>query len=142
MSQISFSKVKDLIDDLLMVGIAKPLGYLPCDTVTNICGCDIDALERLLRQRGLATIRLTEGSMIGSGALYAWDEAQLGALLQRHATALNAAGLSTVCVTYVRQIDRQHYLSNPVYGIIAESYGEPSGVTYPRQKPRQTYRFR
>lgn len=141
MSQKSLKEIKYLLDDLLMVGIVKPLGYLPLSTITDICGCDADALERLLQHRGLGTIRLTTGSLIRSGALYAWDEAQLGALLQRYARALNAVGLSTECKIYVGQIDRHHYLTNPVYGIIAESFGEPAGVTYPRQKPRQTYRF-
>lgn len=83
---------KNPINDLDRVGPDKPLGYLPLDTVINICERDPMELAHELEGRGLKTKIFSDGECLRRGGmLYTYDEVALGALLKVHAGILHDA---------------------------------------------------
>lgn len=116
----------ELLADL-NVGPNKPLGYLPCDTIRDLCHKNVHALQKELEAKGNKTLFLTfpAETDVVYNALYVWHEPSLKAKLESGREILEAVGLSTDCEDYVRKIALYSYLTHPVYGFIAETFGQP-----------------
>jgi hypothetical protein len=81
------------LDDLLHVGADKPVGYKLLNDLKNLSRVDPAVLEQKLKDKGLKTLLVeNESCAMRGGALYAWDEAALGALLNKNKPMLNACG--------------------------------------------------
>ena len=115
------------MDDLFQVGAAKPLGYLPLDTILS-AGYEPGTVEAELRSRGLQTHICTENECsIASGALYAWDRAALTTILEVNRKVLEDAGWPSEADEFVGRIMRQHISKSDfpkLYALIARAFGE------------------
>lgn len=117
--------VEPYLTDLTDVGPTKPLGYLPLQTLRGY-HIDLQQLEATLLARGLSVLRTdpTE-SHIRSGALYAYHEPSLRALLERSARVLTVAAWPTEPTAFVQAVDT---LTAPrdteLYELVAEAFGD------------------
>lgn len=116
----------ELLNDLHQVGPAKPVGYLPLDTIENDCGANVAELQQLCEIKGLKTAIFSHKECeTYSGALFVWHEAALQAMLEPQKLMLAAAGIKADCEDYIRKIAAKTYTSDPLYGFIAETFGQP-----------------
>src|ERR1700739_4609830 len=94
--KISTEERKRIMVSITGVGLRKPIGYLPLNTITNFLEVSADTLADDARSRGLATVTLTRDKCcINSGALYVYDYDSLAKLLLAFAETLSGCGLST-----------------------------------------------
>ena len=135
------AEIAELLDDLYKVGPQKPMGYLPLSTITQICRKTITGLQQELEERGMKTLIFYPGKdcNVGSGALYAWHEDTLKKKLEGGKDILAPVGLTTDCEDYVRKISRYDYYVHPVYGFIAETFGQPFRMPVPGSEEESTY---
>jgi hypothetical protein len=115
------------MDDLYLVGAAKPLGYLPLDTIIR-AGCEPVTVAADLQSRGLKT-RICSGHecSIESGALYVWDYDALRNLMDANRTVLEDAGWPFDADQFVERVIREHISRNDfpnLYLVIARAFGE------------------
>lgn len=117
------------LDDLLLVGKSKLLGYLPLSTIIDLCGKDPLNLQEELNRNGLSTRLFThEECGVGSGALYAWDNAKLSALLSlpgNEATLLEAEWPTDPAEFVDRVANDFAEGSGPLYDLIAIAFNDP-----------------
>jgi hypothetical protein len=118
-------KKTSYLKDIFNVGPLKPLGYLPLDTITDICGRDPADVQKELRARGLKTLRLTmTESNIWSGALYAWDESALHSHLQKNAATLAEAGWPVQTEAFVRHLRHLAPSGTKLFDLIADAFAD------------------
>jgi hypothetical protein len=76
------------MNDLLLVGLKKPIGYLPLDTLSDM-NVDLQQLRNNLVAKGLIVLELGEHECdIGSGAFICYDEVALKSLISDHSQIL------------------------------------------------------
>ena len=86
-------------------GEAKPLGYLPKRTITDICKVDIDDLKDELIARELTVLELSDKEAnVNSGALFAYDYDALSRALHSGKQVLERNGWPTEPEAFVRQL--------------------------------------
>lgn len=81
--------------DLLGVGQTKLMGYLPLETLRELCDEDPLVVREQLIERGLSTFYFDEGECnVSSGALYAYDVKHLQEFLDmpEHTAILDKYG--------------------------------------------------
>jgi len=84
---------QEILQDLLRVGPAKPVGYLALKVLTEYCHTDIEELSQSLRKRGLQVDILNQAeSGVYSGALYAWHAPSLRKLLNENYDVIHRSG--------------------------------------------------
>ena len=115
-----------LLRSLTQVGPAKPVGYLPLDTIRNFAKLSVEAIVSAARTRGLVAVQFgADASCIKSGALYVYDHEALSGLLQAQASALAAAGLPVEPDPFIEHIAAVWYPEDhPAYRIIASAFGD------------------
>ncbi len=102
---LSAEERKRIMVSITGVGLRKPIGYLPLNTITNVLEISADTLADDARSRGLAAVTLTpDRCCINSGALYVYDYDALAELLLAFAETLSGCGLSTNPDEFVLQI--------------------------------------
>lgn len=121
----------ELLDDLLLVGRTKLMGYLPQNTIINICGSDVAELKEALEQEGKTTLLLSEEQCrVASGALYAYDAFQLQKFLDQEPQKKilsaenwpsNVHEFVKRCIVETASFDTQVAL----YDLIALAYNDP-----------------
>jgi len=125
-------KIK-LLKDLYQVGPEKPLGYLPLDTLTDVCHVNPDELAQELRQKGLKTIKLNveESRIAYHGALFAYDENALQQLLDDHRDILEKAGWPSDSEAFVDllRIRVSNDDNAPLFNLIADAFGDKKNRT-------------
>lgn len=120
------SAMREVRRSLESVGPAKPVGYLPFDTIRWLYQTEPEVLSEFHIQRGLAALVLDEDDCcIGSGALYVYDTTALDRVLARNSRLLAGLKLPTLPEPFVRYIamnwlDESH-LAMPV---IREAFGD------------------
>lgn len=118
------TKAASLLRSLNRVGPAKPVGYLPLNTVKDLV--NVEVVMANAAARGLAAAQFgPENCCIRSGALYVYDRQALRRLLRNHADLLAAANMP---------LDPDHFIariaavwlepSHPVHSIIAQAFGD------------------
>lgn len=115
-----------LLRSLTEVGPAKPIGYLPLDTIRNFVKLSPDAIANEARTRGLVTVQFgPDACCIKSGAFYVYDREALGRLLQAQAGLVAVAGLPREPDRFVAHIAAVWYAEdNPACRIIGAAFGE------------------
>jgi hypothetical protein len=79
--------------DHATVGPAKPITYLPIDTIEKVLGLTIAKYAELVKRRGgECAVFSTSETCIKSGAVYCYDPATLAALLDGHARQFEQLG--------------------------------------------------
>ncbi len=113
------------LDDLYRVGPDKPLGYLPLSTIEQ-CGIAASDLQTQLEEQGLKTFMVADKDCrTASGALYAWDEQALQALLTSRADILLAAQWPCEPAKFVqRVIDEVAPSAAPLFDLIADAFAD------------------
>lgn len=140
MDDASTETPEEVMRDLRDVGPAKPMGYLPLQSITEFCGIPLaDAIEEA-QVRGLTWCVFEESpdSHIVSGALYVWDRAALGALLQVNRDILAIAEWPLDPDDFVAKVDRV-----TVYEDIFPALYELIGAAFADERfrePRRTKR--
>lgn len=125
-------KIK-LLNDLYQVGPQKPLGYLPIDTLIDICKVNPEHFEQELQNKGLKTLKLNveESRIAYHGALFAYDENALQKLLNEHQEILEKAGWPSDSEAFVRNLRIR--VSNddnaPLFNLIADAFGDKKNRT-------------
>ncbi|HZR73731.1 hypothetical protein [Bradyrhizobium sp.] len=111
---------------LAEVGPAKPVGYLPLDTIRNFTTLSVEAVANEARARGLAAAQFdSDACCIKSGALYVYDREALAKVLKAQAGAVAIAGLPNEPDRFVAQIASVWYPEDdPAYRVIAAAFGE------------------
>ncbi|MBB3267686.1 hypothetical protein FHW79_005351 [Azospirillum sp. OGB3] len=96
-----------LMRSLRDVGSAKPIGYLPIQTITKTCGMPLADAIAEAEVRGLAwrVVDAPPASHIASGALYVWDRVALQALLDANRNILEIADWPLDPDAFVEKVD-------------------------------------
>lgn len=124
-------KIK-LLNDLYQVGPQKPLGYLPIDTLIDICKVNPEHLEQELQNKGLKTLKLNEkeSNVAYHGALFTYDENALQKLLNEHHDVLEQAGWPSDSESFVRNLRiRVSNDNTPLFNLIADAFGDKKNRT-------------
>lgn len=118
----------NFLKDLLLVGSQKPLGYLPIDTLVDLCKVDLKRLQKELEGRGLKTVYLKEGRgrcNIASGALFAYDESALRALLASRKDVLRAEGWPDDPAKFVHYVATKYAkFGTPLFDLVADAFSD------------------
>ncbi len=117
---------KDFLHDLRAVGPEKPLGYLPVNTIVSVCQMPLVQMINELEQKQLVTRLFSEKeSRIFSGALYAYDEPSLQALLNRNRGQLVRAHWPFESDLFVERVAKISVsVASPVFDIIADAFAD------------------
>lgn len=115
----STEEAEGLMNDLLLVGSRKPLGYLPISTL-QMCRQDINSLVENARMRNLrAEVWGTDMCAIGSGAVFVWDAERVEQFIELNADLLAAVGWPDDHHMLVRGIARESVaLDTPLHQLI------------------------
>ena len=101
------TEAASLFRSLNQVGPAKPVGYLPLNTIKNLVKVEVDQVIASAASRGLASAQFgPEECCIKSGALYIYDRQALTRLLRNHADLLAAAKMPIDPDHFVARIRR------------------------------------
>lgn len=119
-----FLKKGEISKDLCAVGLGKPLGYDNFSLLANLSDDDIRGLRNALESRGLKTLVLRGPECaMRHGALYAYDEQALAALLQQRAGILLANNWPTDPEAFVRKIALEWVPEKtPLFDTIADTF--------------------
>ena len=114
------------LNDLLDISANKPLGYKLINDLKTLSKVDPNNIEEQLKKKGLSTLMLTgsECSMKG-GALYAWHEKHLKALLKQHQKTLQAYNWPINTSSFVKRCAIEWAdEKTPLFDIIADAFGD------------------
>jgi len=116
-----FSKeeIEGLMNDILLIGPRKPMGYLPISTL-QMCGQDTGALIDDARINGLrAEMWGSHECMVGSGALFVWDAETVEQFIEPNGPLLVGAGWPDDHHMLVRKIATQNVaIDTPLHELI------------------------
>lgn len=115
-----------LLRSLSQVGPAKPIGYLPLQTIRLLAKLEPSSVARDAFDRGLASAQFGPAECcIKSGALYVYHREALARLLRVNTPILTAANMPLEPENFVAFI-ATNWLepSHPAYPIIAEAFGD------------------
>jgi hypothetical protein len=111
---------------LTRVGPAKPIGYLPLDTIRDVLQTDPHALAHEAEANGLSAALLgPDQCCIRSGALYVFHRQSLEALLQSSSSILSASRWPLDPDRFVARIACEWIdPAHPVAAVIRRTFGE------------------
>ena len=112
--------------DLLEVGLEKPLGYLPLDTIRDSCGVNPSEVAQYLQQRGFETREWDQSfCKVGSGALYIYDQVSLQKLLNNNSKVLVTSNWPTQADQFVVKVATTHAQSpSPIFDLVADAFAD------------------
>lgn len=118
--------IREILSDLSEVGPNKPLGYLPIDTLVEVCGVDIEAYKHTLNQQGLKTLQLSmkESNVGWNGALFAYHEESLKQLLEERKSVLIDYHWPTDPEQFVRHLNVPAPSKTPIFDLIADAFND------------------
>src|SRR5215475_4346924 len=126
--RLSEDERRALLQSLMEVGPAKPVGYLPLYTIKDLVRQTPEAVAAAATARGLVTAQFGAAACcIKSGALYVYDREALASLLRKRADALLASGLPLDPDRFIAHIATVWFeKDHPAYSIIARAFGDTS----------------
>lgn len=119
------SDYRQLLRDIFAVSAAKPVGFVQLGTV-KMTGHPVEEIVRELEAMDLRTLLFDEKHCNSyTGALYAFHEAALQAVLDRHADTLTAAGWPVTAEDFIRHL-ASHWApeKTPLYDAVADAFGD------------------
>ena len=116
--------IDKLLSDLLLVGKSKMLGYLPINTLVNICKTPISQMIEYAKKHDLGYVLVSDES-IASGALYFYDKKLLPKFLIRHKNHFSKAHVPwDNPVKFIRYIAR-YLVQEPIaYSLIGYAFND------------------
>ena len=117
-----------ILSSLTQVGSAKPVGYLPLDTIRDILQMDPHTLAQDAKANGLsAALFGPDQCCIRSGALYVFDGQSLEKLLRSSRSILSSSRWPLDPDQFVARIAREWIdHAHPVAPVIKRAFGEPA----------------
>jgi hypothetical protein len=119
------SDYKQLLRDVFTVSAAKPVGFVQLGTV-KMTGQPVEDIVRELEAMDLRTLVFGEKDcQFYTGALYAFHQEALQAVLDRHAETLVAAGWPATADDFIRHL-ANHWApeKTPLYDAVADAFGD------------------
>ena len=119
------SDYKSLLKDVFAVSAAKPVGFVQLGTV-KMTGHPVEYIVQELEAMNLRTMVFGEKNCNSyTGALYAFHEAALQEVLDRHAGTLAAAGWPAKADDFIRHL-ANHWApeKTPLYDAVADAFGD------------------
>lgn len=112
--------------DIRELGVQKPLGYLPIDSLRTYFRSSVEAELERAKGRGYGTIVLgpKEADIGFKGALYVYDKQALSALLAESAPVLQQFGWPTNVEGFIRRIANEHVKGGKIRKIIDRAFGQ------------------
>jgi hypothetical protein len=112
-------------EHVLDLGERKPMGFLPLPYFADYASISLEEAEAEAARRGIQTRRFTQAECgIAGGAVYAWAEAPLCALLGASRAVLEEADWPTNSADFVAKCAVDWVAdSHPVRGVIATAFG-------------------
>jgi hypothetical protein len=135
--------IREILSDLIDVGPEKPLGYLPIDTLKDVCEVDVEDFARTLRVKGLKTIMLNmEESNVGwNGALYAYHEDSLRNLLLEQRELLMQKRWPLDPEAFIRHLNNLAPSKTALFDLVADAFNDKynTGRTDVEAEPGDTF---
>ena len=124
--ELSDEQRSAMLRSLTDVGVSKPVGYLPLETIRKCIRATPRSVADAAKARGLATARFyAKDCRIYSGALYVYDRQALSELLRADAEAVSAAELPLDPEDFVKLIATVTFEQDHLaYPIIAAAFGD------------------
>lgn len=123
---MSYREHRRYLQDLLRVGDAKPLGYLPLGTLEALAGVPRAAVERWCRRRGLMYAFFTEGECrISKGAVYVGCLPALKRLLDAHSDVVKKAGWPREPIAFMRTVAMRFADAPKLYALVGRAFADP-----------------
>lgn len=131
MSNLAFDDnyIEELLSDLYGVGITKSLGYLPLDTLTEICKTSIQDIINYSNKNKFGYLIYTQEECgIGSGAIFVYDEVMLMDILQVNKKMLTKAKVPTgKAIDYIEYLNKVHVAEEKyplAYKVIGQTFND------------------
>ena len=120
------------LNEHLNVGCRKPISYLPVKTIEKVLGLTISDYRSKVEQLGNKSVVFSaKERCIESGAVYAYSDAALEAVLKAHADILNACHWPTSTDEFVRKIASEWLEEDaPVLPVIRAAFGDASAAKW------------
>lgn len=127
---VTAADIRSLLYSHVQVGPMKAVSYLPLRTVSHLLKMNLEEYENLVIKNGGICMVFSEGdTCISSGAIYAYRERDLQAILDRHSSLLITQSWPTTAEHFVRAIAANWLpLDHPITEVIRECFGEVRGV--------------
>jgi hypothetical protein len=115
-----------MLQDHVFVGQKKPVSYLPIDTIEKVLGKSISQYQTLISRAGnRSRVFAADSCCIRSGAVYAFSEPDLDALLEQSSNMLLEYSWPRDSQGFIEKIaavwfDDKH----PVLAVIRKAFGE------------------
>lgn len=124
-----------LLDDLLMVGPEKPMGYLVEEAI-NSCDVSVDDLKRRLEEKGLVVKIYKRVRTIAKGpVIFVYDKAALERLLKDNEDILKAAGWPVTAEEFVDKVgNKEAKFGTALYNLIAKAFGSKEDLPITEEK--------
>jgi hypothetical protein len=114
------------LDDIYHVGPRKPLGYLPIDTLTRLCGQDLLATFARCQAQGNQSRWFSEREcQVGSGALYVWHPPSLNLLLKEELATLRKFRVPVTPNAFVQAVAQLHFNAPKMQRIVGLAFADP-----------------
>lgn len=114
------------LDDVLLVGTGKLVGYKLLNDLKDLCKIDPAVLQAQLEQKNLKTLIVTgDDCAMRGGALYAWDESGLATFLESHKATLEKCSWPTEPEAFIRKLALDWAPpKTQLFDIIADAFGD------------------
>ena len=112
----------------IRVGPSKPVSYLPISTIERVLGMHVDDYTNLIAQGGASWRVFSESeTCIKSGAVFAYSDVDLAAVLESHIDLLLEHNWPCGCPAFIRMIAAE-WLDDqsPLRRVIAAAFGDHS----------------
>jgi hypothetical protein len=118
-------EAKQILQDHLDLGTTKPVSYLPIATLEKVLGLTASEYAALVEQSG-NRVAIFEGvdCCIRSGAIYAYSDDDLAALLVANRTTLQEHRWPTTSTGFIKRLAAQWVDDGPILPIIRKAFGE------------------
>jgi 8-oxo-dGTP pyrophosphatase MutT (NUDIX family) len=115
-----------ILSEHVAVGRAKPVSYLPIATIETVLRMDVQAYVRCVERTGAACLVFQEAeTCIKSGAIYAFSESDLEAVLSRSGALLGAHDWPRTPSAFIARIARDWLaLDHPLMPVIKAAFGD------------------
>ena len=124
--RVSAQKIKELLDDVRLVGQQNLVGYLPISTITDICHEDPQVLQKIAENKGLKTIMVADRPDKHFAALFVYDPANLQnfldipgnkKILQQHDWPANTEG-------FMKNVIEELAPKGPLFDLVALAFND------------------
>ena len=121
---------QDLMLDLYNVGKTKAVGYLPINTIVNICGVQIEQLLYYAKCNNIKSVvfKLPFSSLVNGGSVFFYNEQAVTSLLRQYRPILKQARIphdsSLKFVKYIAKHSVPEYKYPEAFRVIGIAFGD------------------